>query len=117
MYNHLDYPFHSDAAPPIQLHTIGMSLVNSLCSELVVSVYKENNVYRMVYTHGRLSKEESRENPDNTTGTSVEGKIDPDLLPVEMDREKDKQDIEQWLKAIQSANQTLKLFFNGKELQ
>src|SRR5438034_6665675 len=41
VYEHLDFPFGQSAAPPVQLHTIGLSFINTLCSELVVTTHKQ----------------------------------------------------------------------------
>ncbi len=113
IYSHLDYPFDRNAASPIQLHTIGMSLVNSLCTELTVSVYQDGNVFRKFYRNGRLNREETGENVENATGTTVEGTIDSDRFLTETDL----QDLEQWLRTIQSVNHGLSLFFNEKEVK
>src|ERR1700756_4426501 len=42
VYTHLDYPFEEAQAPPVQLHGIGMSLINALCSEMTVLVRKRD---------------------------------------------------------------------------
>jgi DNA gyrase/topoisomerase IV subunit B len=112
VYSQLEYPFGLDTDTPIQLHTIGISLINSLCSELVVMVYKTEKTYIKYYKDGQLNKEEVRENQENVTGTAIEGKINSNLFP----REIDLQDLEQWLKKIKSINKQLRLFYNEKEL-
>lgn len=112
VYSQLEYPFDMDQDTPVQLHTIGMSLINSLCKELVVTVHKKENVYIYYYEGGQLQKEETKENLENVTGTSLEGKINPDLRLGDMDL----QDIEQWLVRIKSIHKQLRLFFNGREL-
>jgi DNA gyrase/topoisomerase IV subunit B len=112
VYSQLEFPFGLDTDTPIQLHTIGISLINSLCNELVVTVNKTEKTYIKHYKHGQLNKEEAIENQENVTGTAIEGKIDPDLFPEEIDV----QHFEAWLKEIKSINQGLRLFFNDKEL-
>lgn len=42
IYNHFDYSFGLDEAAPVQLQGAGMSLINSLCSELTVEVRKSD---------------------------------------------------------------------------
>ena len=37
IYTHFDYPFETGQNAPVQLQGIGMSLVNALCSELIVT--------------------------------------------------------------------------------
>ncbi|MBN1876271.1 MAG: hypothetical protein JXA33_18750 [Anaerolineae bacterium] len=112
VYSHLEYPFGLDTDTPIQLHTIGISLINSLCCELVVTVYEAEKAHTKHYKDGQLDKDETRENQENFTGTTVEGKIKPTLFSDEIDL----QDLEQWLKGVKSVNKQLKLIYNGKEL-
>jgi hypothetical protein len=45
VYTHLDYPSDSSAGTPVQLHTIGLSFINTLCSELVVTVSEARRVF------------------------------------------------------------------------
>jgi hypothetical protein len=52
------------------------------------------------------------DNQETVTGTAIEGKINPDLFPEEIDL----QNFETWLKEIKSIHQQLRLFFNEKEL-
>jgi len=112
VYSQLEYPFGLDINTPIQLHTIGMSLINSLCSELDVTIYKTEKKYIKHYKDGLLNREEIGENQENVTGTKIEGKINTDFFPEKIDT----QDLEQWLKSIKSINKQLTLFFNEKEL-
>lgn len=112
VYTHLEYPFDLGTDTPIQLHTIGMSLINLFCSELVVTVYKIGKAYVKFYKGGQLQKEEIEENPGNETGTAIEGTINPEMVPGEINLH----EMEQWLKGIKSVNRQLRLFFNGKEL-
>ena len=112
VYSQLEYPFGLETDTPIQLHTIGISLINSLCRELVVTVYKTEKTYIKHYKQGQLNKEEIMDNQEAVTGTAIEGKINPDLFPEEIDL----QNFETWLKEIKSINQQLRLFYNEKEL-
>src|SRR5262245_52221536 len=32
VYRHLEYPFAQSAAAPVQIHTLGLSFINTLCS-------------------------------------------------------------------------------------
>ena len=112
VYSQLEYPFGLDMDTPIQLHTIGISLINSLCKELVVTVHKTEKTYIQHYQRGQLNKEEILEKQESITGTAIEGTIDPDLFTEEIDL----QNFEKWLKEIKSTNQQLRLFYNEKEL-
>jgi DNA gyrase/topoisomerase IV subunit B len=89
-----------------------MSLINSLCSELDVTVHKAEKAYTTHFKDGRLNKEEIRENQERVTGTTVEGKLDPDLFPEGIDV----QELEQWFIGVKSVHQQLRLFYNGKEV-
>jgi DNA gyrase/topoisomerase IV subunit B len=112
VYSQLEYPFDLDQDTPIQLHTIGMSMINSLCKELVVTVHKKENAYIQYYEAGKLTKEETKENPEPVTGTTLEGEINRDLFFEEVDP----RDIEQWLVGIKSSHKQLRLIFNDREL-
>ena len=112
VYSQLEYPFGLDNDTPIQLHTIGMSLINALCSELVVTIYKTEKAYIKYYRDGRLNREETKENMENAKGTTIEGKINAELFPGGLDH----QDLEQWLKMIKSIHEPLRLLYNEREL-
>jgi DNA gyrase/topoisomerase IV subunit B len=112
VYSQLEYPFGLETDTPIQLHTIGISLINSLCRALVVTIHKPEKTYIQHYKQGQLNKEEIMDNQETVTGTAIEGKINPDLFPEEIDL----QNFETWLKEIKSIHQQLRLFFNEKEL-
>lgn len=111
VYSQLEYPFETEQDTPIQLHTIGISLINSLCKELVVTIHKPELVYRQHYEDGQLKQEETEENPEHRTGTTVEAELDADLLPGEIGLRQ----IEEWLAEIKSMHKGLHLSFNGRE--
>lgn len=46
IYNHFDSPFRLDEAAQVKLQGVGMSLVNSLCSELTVELRKPDAMLR-----------------------------------------------------------------------
>ena len=112
IYTHLDYPFAVGEGSPVQLHGIGMSLLNALCSELSVVVHKTDATLRMTYHHGHLCEEEHLNIPAESTGTTVSGVISLTLPRGQTDIK----DIEQWLLGVLASNPTLKLHFNGTEL-
>jgi DNA gyrase/topoisomerase IV subunit B len=112
VYSQLEYPFDLDSDTPIQLHTIGISMINSLCKELVVTVRKEENILKQYYKDGKLEKEEIEENQEERTGNTLEGQINTDLVSDEVVL----QNIGEWLIKIKSINKSLRLFFNDKEL-
>lgn len=112
VYSHFEYPFNLESDTPIQLHTIGISLINSLCEELSVTVRKKENTYRWFYKDGQLEKTETTESLQDTTGNTLEGRLNSDLFAEEIDV----QDMEQWLAGIKSLHKPLQLIFNGNEL-
>ena len=112
IYTHLDYPFAVGEGSPVQLHGIGMSLLNALCSELSVNVQKTDATLRMTYRDGHLCEEEHLDIPTESTGTAVSGTISPALQRGQTNAEY----IEQWLLKVLASNPPLKVHFNGKEL-
>ena len=54
IYTHLDYPFGVGSTKPVQLHGLGMSLLNRLCAELKVSVRKATATLSLRFEAGRL---------------------------------------------------------------
>jgi DNA gyrase/topoisomerase IV subunit B len=115
IYAHLDYPF-ADAEPgdvgQVQLQGIGMSLVNSFCSELSVVVRKREGTLRLRYEAARLVREEHDEHANDSTGTSVSGTINPQLQPVRTDL----QQIQVWLRRVATAHPTLTLRLNSNDV-
>jgi len=112
IYTHFDYPFAAGEGGPVQLHGIGMSLLNALCCDLSVVVRKTDATLRMTYQYGHLCEEEHLKIPAESTGTTVSGVISP-TLPCGQTNIKD---IEKWLLSVLASNPTLKLHFNGTEL-
>jgi DNA gyrase/topoisomerase IV subunit B len=111
IYTHQHYPFQ-DAQPhsagQVQLQGMGMSLVNALCSELLVVVKKREGTLRLTYASGRLTCEERDDLVNESTGTSVSATLHP-ALPF---RSVDLPEIERWLTRIAAAHPTLKLSLN-----
>jgi DNA gyrase/topoisomerase IV subunit B len=112
VYTHLGYPFEAGQSAPVQLHGIGMSLVNVLCSELTVAVRKPNTTHRLVFRNGRLCESELSEVESNATGNTVSGTISPQFCLGGVDA----QALQQWLQSIKAASPSLKLFFNAREV-
>lgn len=111
IYTHQHYPFQ-DAQPQnagqVQLQGMGMSLVNALCSELVVVVKKREGTLRLTYASGHLTREERDDLVNESTGTSVSATLDPALHTGSVDLP----EIERWLTRIATAHPTLKLSLN-----
>ena len=112
IYTHLEYPFDAREGGPVQLHGIGMSLLNALCSELSVTVRKKTETLCMNYRAGRLHEELRVKNENEATGNTVSGKVSSHLQLAGTSVAS----IEHWLVGVLAANAGLKMHFNGKEL-
>jgi DNA gyrase/topoisomerase IV subunit B len=112
VYTHLDYPFEQPQGAPLQLHAIGISLVNVLCSELAVATHKRDVTLRMSFQSGRLCAYDIVNVKSAETGNAISGSLKPQLQRDGVDT----QCLRQWLVGLLTASPTLKLFFNGLEL-
>jgi len=112
IYTHFDYPFESDQGAPVQLQGIGMSLANSLCSELTLTVRKSEEELQHWYRNGKLFQSNRAAVFSKTTGITIEGIIRStsgyDTSAVNS--------LEEWLQGVLASNPSLKLFFNGTQL-
>ena len=112
VYTHLDYPFGAAQAPTIQPHGIGISLLNSLCSQLSVVARRREATLRMSFVNGVLREEEVLNVESSSTGNTIAGTINPlfqhegACLTA----------IEDWLRTVLRATPQLKLYFNDQEL-
>ena len=111
IYTHLDSPFTPTKEAPVQLHGIGMSLINVLCSELTVMVRKPGLTFRMFFRNGVLCDQERVEAGSNGTGNTISGIVAPHLS-----QRIDEQALVRWLHGIKAATPSLKLHFNGREV-
>lgn len=112
VYTHLDYPFGEPAALPLQLHTLGISLINALCSTLTVTVHKPGVVYRAHFINGRLRHEATTPAAGDETGTMVEGRLNPLMAPDGIDL----LELERWLGEVKAAHRSLRLYLNTQEI-
>lgn len=112
VYTHFDYPFGGDAAAPVQLQGIGMSLVNVLCRELVLSVRKPQETLHQRFEAGRPASAERVPGANASTGISVQARLRPDL-PRQGDSTAA---LEAWLRGLLRVHPALKLFLNGRPL-
>ena len=113
IYAHFDYPFESGRAAPIQLQGIGMSLINAMCSELDLTVRKPDATLRLMFRNGRLHSRNRTEVLSMETGITISARIDAKLGGSGVASKQ----LEQWLLTVLAASPTLKLFFNGRQLQ
>lgn len=132
IYEQLRYPFAGEhtlgdtrdvnSLGGVQLQGIGMSLLNSLCSTLQVTVRKADATLTLHYVHGQLQARQRQHAPDTSTSTStstntstgnrVQGQVSPALAPHGADQ----QALHQWLATVQAAAPGLQLSFNGQAL-
>jgi DNA gyrase/topoisomerase IV subunit B len=108
VYTHLDFPFAQTPAPPVQLHTLGASFINTLCSRLVVTVHKRGSRSRSTYHDGRHMGDETFASGTDATGTAIAGTLRRHL----QERAVDGQRLMQWLGAVAAASPGLALYFN-----
>ena len=111
IYTHLDYPFVPNRESPVQLHGIGMSLINVLCSELTVVVRKPGMTLRMCFKDGRPSDQEQIEARSDGTGNRISGIVAPQFSPSVDDKA-----LLHWLNEIKVVTPSLKLHFNNREV-
>jgi DNA gyrase/topoisomerase IV subunit B len=108
VYTHLDFPFTQSSAPPVQLHGIGLSFINTLCSQLVVTAHKPEGSFRCTYRDGHLVSEETLTNTSSATGNVVAGVLSSRF----QQRGVDVQRLRQWLASVAAASPGLTLQLN-----
>jgi DNA gyrase/topoisomerase IV subunit B len=113
VYTHLDYPFEQGQSAPVQLHAIGISLVNVLCSELSITARKLDAMLRMSFINGQLGDYELVDAKSSETGNTISGKVNSQLQKTGVDIHS----LRQWLIDLLAASPTLSLFLNDVELQ
>jgi DNA gyrase/topoisomerase IV subunit B len=111
IYTHLDYPFVPPKEAPVQLHGLGMSLINMLCSELTVMVRKPGLIFRMLFQNGSLCDQERIEASSSSTGNTISGIVAP-----QFSQGIDEQALVRWLHGIKATSPSLKLHFNSREV-
>ncbi|MES2585117.1 MAG: ATP-binding protein [Pseudomonadota bacterium] len=112
IYTHFDYPFESGRSAPIQLQGIGMSLVNTMCSELRLTVRKPDATLQLLFRDGQLCESNRTEVGSEETGITVSAQIKPQLQGSGVAVN----ELETWLLGVLAASPTLKLFLNGRQL-
>jgi DNA gyrase/topoisomerase IV subunit B len=113
VYSHLDFPFAASTGPPVQLHAIGLSFINTLCSQLVVTVHRQGTSLRRTYRNGQLIGEETLSTQSSETGNAIAGALSSRLQP----RPVDEQRLRQWLGSVAGASPGLVLHFNDATVQ
>lgn len=113
IYEQLQYPFALDQPGAVQLHGIGISLVNALCCELEVWVHKAHGGLHLRFAQGRLVAHERLPGPFTDTGNRLRGRVHPALQPTGTDL----QQLTSWLRALQRATPGLTIHVNGAALE
>lgn len=113
IYTHLDFPFGSNQAAPIQLQGLGMSLLNTLCRELTVTVRKPEATLHLLFQDGKFMRSERVDVASEETGNTVAGTIKPQLQTAAIDLPQ----LHAWLLGVLCATPSLQLFLNNHELQ
>ena len=108
VYAHLDFPFAQADAPPVQLHTIGLSFINSLCSQLLVTVHRQGGSLRRTYRDGHLLGEETLSPGSGEAGNVIAGALSSRFQPRAIDQRR----LRQWLGSVAAASPGLRLYFN-----
>jgi DNA gyrase/topoisomerase IV subunit B len=112
VYTHLDYPFDTVDAAPVQLQGIGISLINLLCSELSVVIQKQDVTVDLLFRNGNAASHDVRQVSSSETGNIVSGSIRPVIAVSEVDVKA----LERWLRGVLVASQGLTIFFQGQRL-
>jgi DNA gyrase/topoisomerase IV subunit B len=113
IYTQFDYPFESAVGAPIQLQGIGMSLINAMCGELALTVRNPGEMLELLFRDGQLVRTNRTKTISSETGNTISAKISPQLQKSDADTTQ----IEAWLLGVLDSSRSLKLFFNGRELQ
>ncbi|WIT13863.1 hypothetical protein PFX98_09630 [Paucibacter sediminis] len=112
IYGQLDYPFATNRGGAIQLQGIGMSLLNSLCSDLAVEVRKSEQVLRLLFRTGQLAEKQVQTVHSAQTGNTVSGIVAPQLARLPINEAL----LESWLCRVAATSPSLRLSFNGRAL-
>ena len=112
IYTHFDYPFETDQNAPVQLQGVGTSLVNVLCSELMVVVRKRDMTLQLSFRDAHPCGSELENVSSDETGIAISGTVSHRFQTSGVHV----QQLQQWLLGILEASPSLKLFFNGHEL-
>jgi DNA gyrase/topoisomerase IV subunit B len=97
----------------VEVHGIGMSLINALCRELMVTARERDATLCMSFQGGRLRDQELIAVTSEVTGNTISGPVDSQFQKRGMDTQK----LQHWLHEVLAASPSLKLFFNGQEIR
>ncbi len=112
IYSHFDYPFDAARNAPVQLQGIGMSLINSLCSELNVTVNKPDAKLELQFRFGVLHTSHRDTTPSGETGITIAGQISAHLQGTDVAID----ELDGWLQGVLAVTPSLTLYFNDRRL-
>lgn len=112
VYSHLDYPFGAARAASVQLQGLGLSLINTLCSELTSQVRKPDATLRLRFHQGRLEDHLLTHERSGEIGNLITGTVRADIAGHGADVGR----LQRWLRAVQASCPAVQLFFNGQPL-
>ncbi|MFZ5549574.1 MAG: hypothetical protein ACOZJX_12830 [Pseudomonadota bacterium] len=112
IYTHLDYPFGTSPGAPVQLQGLGMSLINTLCSELSSTVHRPEGTLRLVFREGTLTEQTLTPGSSGEAGNLVSGTVGPAVSGPGIDIA----GLQAWLQGVQASRPSVTLFFNGQAL-
>ncbi len=112
VYTHLDYPFAPGIGGPVQLQGIGMSLLNTLCSELRLTVRKPTETLVREYRSGRACSERRFASTNTATGNTVEGEVSPQFRSARADWAP----LGEWLGRIKQGHPGLGISLNDRPI-
>lgn len=112
VYEHLAFPFDQHPPPTVQLHVIGMSLVNAMCRELTVEARKETALVRLRFRNGLLVSSERLSEAHRQTGNTISGVLIDRLAGAGADVLA----VKAWLADVKASLPHLTLVLNGTEI-
>ncbi|MCV2350250.1 hypothetical protein [Paucibacter sp. Y2R2-4] len=111
IYEHLAYPFGLSAPGAVQLQGLGMSLINSLCEELLVQVRRGEQQASYRYAHGRLLQKTLEPAPGQASGNNLRGRLCAALAAHPIDEVV----LGQWLEGLRPSLPGVCIRFNEEE--
>jgi hypothetical protein len=90
-----------------------MSLLNTLCRQLTVTVRKPEATLHLSFQDGQFLRSERVDAASEETGNTVAGTIKPQLQTAAIDLPQ----LHTWLLGVLCATSSLRIFLNNHELQ
>lgn len=110
VYNHLRIPFDG-RIPSVQLHTIGISLINELSKSLEIRIKRKIGTQVHQFEYGTPVKSFQEENPSGETGNRITCRFE-----IKEDMKPSTSEVLCYLEQIKQAYPELKIFLNSTPL-